>query len=94
MFEALYMKISPIGRTNPETIYKPKYSTHRYRVTSAVERVDFWQSSALSFNKYYMIPKQIKSKTSKEAYVTVHGKTYFSAYPLSPVQTVMIVDDS
>ena len=37
----------------------------RARVTSAVERVDFSQSSALSFNKYYKIhvPKQIKSKT-------------------------------
>ena len=41
------------------------------RVISAVARVDFSQSSALSFNKYYKIPKQIKSKTPKEAYYVV-----------------------
>ena len=44
----------------------------RTRVTSAVERVDFSQSSALSFTKYYQIPKQIKSKIpKKEAYYVV-----------------------
>ena len=41
----------------------------RRRVSSAVERVDFSQSSALSFNKYYKIPKQIKSKTPKKRHI-------------------------
>ena len=39
------------------------------RVTSAVERVDFSQSLALSFNKYYKIPQQIKSKTLKKRHL-------------------------
>ena len=41
----------------------------RTRVTSAVERVDFSLSSALSFNKYYKIPKQIKRKTPKTRHI-------------------------
>ena len=43
----------------------------RTRVTSAVERVDFSQSSVLSFNKYYKIPtcKQITLK--KKVYYVV-----------------------
>ena len=39
------------------------------RVTNAVERVDFSLSPALSFNKYYKIPKQIKRKTPKKRHI-------------------------
>ena len=44
-------------------------SARRTRVTSVVERLNFSQSSALSFNKYYKIPKQIKSKTPKKRHI-------------------------
>ena len=44
-------------------------SARRTHVTSVVERVDFSKSSALSFNKYYKIPKQIKSKTPKKRHI-------------------------
>ena len=85
VFEALYMKISLIGRTNRKQFISPRTRCtdieillihealcgRRTRVTSAVERVDFSQSSALSFNKYYKIPtcKQIKSKTLQKRHI-------------------------
>ena len=82
MFKALYMKISPIGRTNRKFISPRIRRTDieillihealcamRTLVTSAVERVDFSQSFALSFNKYYKRPKQIKSKTPKKRHI-------------------------
>ena len=62
--------ISPrTRRTDIEILFiHEALCARRTRVTSAVERVDFSQSSALSFNKYYKIPtcKQIKSKTLKK----------------------------
>ena len=75
MFEALhvYMNINPIGRVNRDKAKDIKIlmihealCARRTRITSAVERVDFSLSSALSFNKYYKKPKQIKSKKKKK----------------------------
>ena len=80
MFEALYMTIGPIRTDESKQFISPRIrrtdielllihealSARRTRVTSAVKRVDFSQSSALSFNKCYKIPKQIKTKTLKK----------------------------
>ena len=77
------MKINLIGRINGDNL-SAKDSMQRYKdnvdsrsvvckpgtpVTSVVERVDFSLSPALSFNKYYEIPKQIKKKTPKKRHI-------------------------